>query len=178
MPTWRSWLEDKDDDFFCKSDYYQTYMHLFQNEALLDLLKTSNTCMVFYIHPKLKEFMKSFHSESPLIQLIPFGQCPLNHLIMECSMLITDYSSVCWDVYYLEKPVVFYQFDSELYEKTNGSYMDMEHDLFGDRCILEDQLINTIKDYIQSDFHEKEKYKKNAERSFRFPRSQQLQTYL
>lgn len=168
MPTWRSWLEEKDDDFFCKSDYYQTYMHLFQNKELLELLKKNNTRMVFYIHPKLKEFMKSFHSESPLIQLIPFGQCPLNHLIMECSMLITDYSSVCWDVYYLEKPVIFYQFDSDLYEKTNGSYMDMEHDLFGDRCIREDQLINAVRDYIQSDFHEKEKYKKMRKDLFAF----------
>ena len=31
-------------------------------------------------------------------------------------MLITDYSSVSWDVYYQEKPVVFYPFDLETYE--------------------------------------------------------------
>ena len=124
--------------------------------------------MIFYIHPKLKEFINTFHAESSLIQLVSFGQCALNQLIMECSMLITDYSSVCWDVYYLEKPVVFYQFDHELYEKTNGSYLDMEHDLFGDRCIQETQLISCIEHYIQTDFCEKEEYKKMRKDLFAF----------
>lgn len=168
MPTWRSWLEDKDDDFFCRSEYYQTYMNLFQNKELLSLLEKAHTKMIFYIHPKLKEFINTFHAESSLIQLVSFGQCALNQLIMECSMLITDYSSVCWDVYYLEKPVVFYQFDHELYEKTNGSYLDMEHDLFGDRCIQETQLISCIEHYIQTDFCEKEEYKKMRKDLFAF----------
>ena len=42
------------------------------------------------------------------IRLIPFGTMPLNQLLMSCHMLITDYSSVSWDVYYQEKPVIFY----------------------------------------------------------------------
>ena len=41
-------------------------------------------------------------------------------------MLITDYSSVSWDIYYMEKPILFYQFDLEQYNETNGSYIDMD----------------------------------------------------
>lgn len=114
--------------------------------------------MIFYIHPKLREFIKNFHTPCPQIELIPFGKRPLNQLIMECSMLITDYSSVCWDVYYLGKPVLFYQFDLELYEETNGSYIDMKHDLFGDRCTEEKQLIALIKEYTKNNFKEKTIY--------------------
>lgn len=158
MPTWRSWLEDKNDDFFCKSTYYKTYMSLLQNQELISFLKESRTKMIFYIHPKLREFIKNFHTPCPQIELIPFGKRPLNQLIMECSMLITDYSSVCWDVYYLGKPVLFYQFDLELYEETNGSYIDMKHDLFGDRCTEEKQLIALIKEYTKNNFKEKTIY--------------------
>lgn len=158
MPTWRPWLEDKSDAFFCRSNYYQTYTSLLQNQELISFLKECNTTMIFYIHPKLRNYIKNFHTPCSQIELIPFGCASLNQLIMECSMLITDYSSVCWDVYYLGKPVLFYQFDLKLYENANGSYIDMEHDLFGDRCTEENQLISLIKEYVQNNFKEKPQY--------------------
>ena len=73
-------------------------------------------------------------------------------------MLLTDYSSVSWDVYYLGKPVVFYQFDYDLYMQANGSYLDMKKELFGDRYITEEEVIRGLEEYVQNDFREKEKY--------------------
>ena len=72
--------------------------------------------------------------------------------------LITDYSSVSWDIYYMEKPVLFYQFDLEQYNETNGSYIDMEKDLYGDRCITQEQLIDLIREYAKNNFREKPAY--------------------
>ena len=77
---------------------------------------------------------------------------------MKCSMLITDYSSVSWDVHYLAKPVLFYQFDYDLYQQANGSYIDMTRDLFGDRCLDQECLVKNIKEYIEHNFKEKERY--------------------
>ena len=34
---------------------------------------------------------------SPRVTCIPFGQQPLNELMMRCKLLVTDYSSVCWE---------------------------------------------------------------------------------
>lgn len=158
FPTWRDWLEGQNDDFFCNSDYYRHYMSLLHNTELINYLEEKNINLIFHIHPKLHEFMKTFQVSSSHMKLIPFGTVPINQLLMECSMMITDYSSACWDVYYLEKPVLFYQFDMELYEKTRGSYIDMEHDLFGDRCTEEKQLVNLIREYVEHNFLEKEKY--------------------
>lgn len=168
MPTWRSWLEGKSDDFFRNSQYYKTYMHLLQNQELLSFLDETDTELIFYIHPKLRDFIQNFHANSSGIRLIPFGATALNELIMECSMLITDYSSVCWDVSYLNKPVVFYQFDTEAYESTNGSYIDMEHDLPGDRCTEEKQLIELIKEYTASNFSEKKCYSNKNQKYFAY----------
>ncbi len=81
---------------------------------------------MFYIHPKLREFIGNFHADNDLIELISFNSVPLNQLLMGCSMMITDYSSACWDAYYLEKPILFYQFDLKQYNETNGSYINME----------------------------------------------------
>ena len=54
------------------------------------------------------------------IRLIPFGTMPLNQLLMSCHMLITDYSSVCWDMLYQNKPTLFYQFDLDQYNEAHG----------------------------------------------------------
>lgn len=158
MPTWRSWLEDQSDEFFRQSSYYQEYAALLNDPQLRNFLHKTQTELIFYIHPKLREYISSFHTEDSLIRLIPFGSTPLNQLIMKCSMLITDYSSVSWDVYYLGKPILFYQFDLEKYNETNGSYIDMEKELFGERCLTKEDLLQKIYEYSKNDFKEKPQY--------------------
>ena len=96
------------------------------------------------------------------------GQEPLNELMMKCSMLITDYSSVCWDVYYMDKPVLFYQFDYDMYKVAHGSYINMETDLFGNRSTDEEALINDIEYFVNNDFEENEKDRENAPMYFEY----------
>ena len=158
MPTWRSWLEDQSDEFFCQSQYYQEYTALLNDPEFQKFLHSSHTELIFYIHPKLREYISSFHTEDSQIRLIPFGSVPLNQLIMKCSMLITDYSSVSWDAYYLGKPILFYQFDLEKYNETCGSYIDMEKDLFGERCTTRTALLQKISEYAKNGFKEKPQY--------------------
>ena len=95
-----------------KSEYYQRYKAFLQDERLKTLLEKEDITLNFYIHPKFREHIRSFQVEDRHIRLIPFGTMPLNQLLMSCHMLITDYSSVSWDVYYQEKPVIFYPFES------------------------------------------------------------------
>src|SRR5699024_6201365 len=75
-----------------------------------------------------------------------------NELLMRSSLLITDYSSVAWDFYYLKKPVAFFQFDYATYEELQGSYIDLKKDLFGEKFTDADTLIKAIKAYIAKDF--------------------------
>lgn len=170
MPTWRSWLEYLSDEEFRKSSYYRRYLSLMENPTLLSFLEKKNVELIFYIHPKLRNYIESFRTESSSsrVRLIPFGESPLNELLMECSMMVTDYSSACWDVFYQEKPVLFYQFDLDLYMETNGSYIDMETELFGERCINEEDLIEKLKAYGENGFHEKAVYGAMREKYFAF----------
>ena len=151
MPTWRSWLEDISEEQFKKSEYYQRYKEFLQDKRLREFLKKQNITLNFYIHPKFREHIGSFQVEDSNIKLIPFGSMPLNQLLMSCNMLITDYSSVSWDVYYQEKPVVFYPFDLETYENVQGSYMDYKNDVFGDLAWTKDELIDILEEYSESE---------------------------
>ncbi|MDT8303274.1 MAG: CDP-glycerol glycerophosphotransferase family protein, partial [Sedimentisphaerales bacterium] len=82
----------------------------------------------------------------------------IQKLINESSLLITDYSSVSWDFFYLCKPVIFYQFDFDDYLKNRGSYLDLKNDIFGDRTESNVELMQYIKFYINNSFSEKEEY--------------------
>lgn len=169
MPTWRSWLEEVSDEQFINSDYFKQYSSLMKNPKLDEILEKGNTRLVFYIHPKFAGYINNFNQAvSDRISYVPFGQEPLNELMMKCSMLITDYSSVCWDVYYLDKPVLFYQFDYDMYKVAHGSYINMETDLFGNRSTDEETLIKDIEHFVNNGFEENEKDKAAAPMYFEY----------
>ena len=158
MPTWRNWLNEPTDNVFLESEYFKRYMELINSDELSELLEKYDLYYDFFIHPKLRDQLSKFSASNERIRLIPFGSEPLNKLMMECKLLITDYSSVCWDVYYQGKPVIFYQFDLDKYNEAIGAYMDLENDLFGDKAITKDELIALLKEAVCRDFILKPKY--------------------
>lgn len=168
MPTWRSWLEEKTDEDFLASDYFRNYMTMLQDESLDRCLRENNVRLVFFIHPKFKDYLDKFTASSENIELVRFGSRPLNEIMMKCSMLITDYSSVCWDVYYMGKPVIFYQFDYDMYMENHGSYLDMETELFGDRFTELPDVIDSIRRHIAEGFAESERAKAMRPRYFKY----------
>ncbi len=168
MPTWRAWLEERTDEDFLTSDYFRNYMALLADESLKTCLDENNVKLIFFIHPKFKNFLSQFSTSSDNIEFVQFGSRPLNEIMMHCSMLITDYSSVCWDVYYMGKPVIFYQFDYDMYMENHGSYMDMENDLFGDRFTELPDLIESIKNNIENNFEESERAKSMRNKYFEY----------
>ncbi|MFP3153697.1 CDP-glycerol glycerophosphotransferase family protein [Lachnospiraceae bacterium ZAX-1] len=169
MPTWRSWLEHTSDETFKKSSYYRNYMELLQSEQLKELLVKHDLELTFYIHPKFKEYMKNFVvTNEERIHLTPFGQEPLNGIMMRCKMLITDYSSVSWDVLYMKKPVVFFQFDYDGYMSQSGSYMDLKTQLLGERVERVGSLLQVIEQYADNGFALREEYEKKQHDYFKY----------
>ncbi|MGN0460404.1 MAG: CDP-glycerol glycerophosphotransferase family protein [Ruminococcus sp.] len=168
MPTWRSWLDEIQDSDFVKSDYYKRYMEFLHSERLKKILEDNDLNLNFYIHPKFKDYIGNFNVDSNRIRIIPYGEEPLNELMMRCKLLITDYSSVCWDVFYMNKPILFYQFDYDVYNSIHGSYINMETELFGDRSLTLDKLLDDLEKSISMNFKLPYEYKLMREDSFAF----------
>ena len=160
MPTWRNWLDSVPDKDFEESDYFRHYMGLLNSERLNQILEKYDLEVNFYLHAKFQEYADTFKSISKRIHLISFGEVAVNEMLMRCRMLITDYSSVCWDILYQDKPSLFYQFDIEKYNEAHGSYIDMETELFGDRAATQEQLLDYLEETVQNDFHLKPEYEK------------------
>ncbi|MDQ0206813.1 CDP-glycerol glycerophosphotransferase family protein [Alkalicoccobacillus murimartini] len=168
MPTWRNWLEEVNEQQFLESDYYHSYNNLLNSKDLSMLLKDHNIKMNFYVHPKFMPYVKNFASDESNIKVVEFGQDKINELIMRSNMLITDYSSVAWEMYYLKKPVLFYYFDLPKYMKLQGAYMDIEKERFGDMAKTSTDLIGLIKNYVQNDFQEKPFHSANRSKYFEY----------
>ena len=168
MPTWRSWLEGASDREFEESDYFRHYAALLNSQRFKDILEKYDLHANFYLHAIFQAHTESFHIASDRIHLKSFGDTPVNELLMQCKMLITDYSSVCWDVLYQNKPTLFYQFDLDKYNEAHGSYIDMKTDLFGDRTETLDQLLDSLEKTIQNGFRMEPKYEKMQQEYFQF----------
>lgn len=159
MPTWRNWLEEVDNETFLQSDYYRHYIELLNSDTLNSCLKRNDLYIDFYLHPKFREYVEDFTITTSRITLTNPADKPLNEAIMECKALITDYSSICWDAYYLNKPVFFYHFDVEQYQTAQGAYIDLNKDLFGDRAQCLDELVGLLDEYTQRHFTLKPQYR-------------------
>lgn len=152
MPTWRSWLEEQSDEVFLASRYFEAYSSLLASPALRDVLERHGAKVRFFIHPKLSGYLAHFVKDNTHVEFVAADERPLNELIMECSLLVTDYSSVCWDALFLEKPVVFYQFDRREYDDDIGGYVDFDTELPGASCADEASCIAAIDAYASRGF--------------------------
>lgn len=168
MPTWRSWLDSVSDEEFCKSTYFKHYEELLTAPVLMELLEKEDLYLTFYLHPIVRKYIHDFHVTNERIQLIPFGEKPLNEIIMRSKLMITDYSSASWDMFYLKKPVIFYQFDVEDYTDIHGSYMDFDKDLFGDRANDITELAFCIEKAVKQHYQLEDKYLNKWENAFAY----------
>lgn len=166
MPTWRAWLENTTEGEFLQSDYYRNYMQLLNTPRFYELLREHDLTACFYLHSKLRGFLTDFTVHSDRIRLVEFGTYPANELLMKCRLLITDYSSVSWDVLYQGKPVIFFQFDRPAYMEAHGSYVNFDTDLFGDCTKNAGELLEAMELCILDGMRLRPEYARMRERYF------------
>ena len=168
MPTHRSWLFGVDRETFVNSEYFKRYMDLLNSPELVSLLEENDLTANFYLHPSISEHFDAFSSSSDRVRLVKMGSVPLDDLMMHCKLLVTDYSSVCWDLYYMGKPTIFYQYDTDKYMETWGSYIDLEKDTPGYREDTLEKLIARIRDCIDGGFALDDYWKSRREEHFKY----------
>lgn len=161
-PTWRGWLTDLDS--LKKSAFFRHYSILISNKKLHLYLRQNDIIIHFYLHHMFHKYWKTFQTfENDVIKILP-PHAKVNVEIMSAELMITDYSSMCSDFYYLRKPVLFFQFDREEFIKHIDSEIDLRNDTFGEVFIdsnpLIEHLIETVKqgNIISKKQKEGEKY--------------------
>lgn len=168
MPTWRDWSLNNEEEFL-NSDFYLKYNSLLKNKRLHRLLEENNIYLKFYPHIEIqKKYIHLFTDINSHIEIVNIGQETVQDLIRNSMLMITDYSSVALDFNYLEKPVLFYQFDLNEYLFHRGSFINLESDLIGDRYIEEKDLIDGLERYINNNFKYNEIYKAVSDKFYNY----------
>ena len=117
------------DPSFKETPYYRFYERLINDPDLINAMRQHGYKGIFYMHPSFREQAKDFHGNDVISvwdDIIPYSK-----VFRESSLLITDYSSVSIDFAYLKKPVVYTQFDREVFYKHSARGFDYEKDGFG-----------------------------------------------
>lgn len=175
-PTWRAYLtkveytDDKNNSFLT-SEYFKKYVSLLQNKELLDSIKENEYEIKFLLHPAFQEYKEYFlNLNNDNVKIIFTQDIKYSDLFNECSLFITDYSSIHFDVAFLEKPIIYYQFDKEKFFESHYTkgYYDYERDGFGQVIESEKELIEKIKYYLKNNCEIEMKYKKKIEETFRY----------
>lgn len=165
MPTWRKWLTEKN---IGESDYLKAYAGLMSDHRLSELLERHQVKLVFYPHHEMQPYLDSFIScASENIIIASKYEYDVQALLKESSMLITDYSSVFFDVAYMRKPVIYYQFDRDAFRQ--GHYQEgyFSYDNgFGPVAFDTESLLKYLEGYCENGFRMDEPYAKKAEEFF------------
>ncbi len=163
MPTWRSNLSNASISDFINSSFYREWNHLIQDNELLSVCREKRIKIKFYLHFEMQKYSSLF-SSSDVVQIISYGEETVQQLLMQSKMLVTDFSSVYFDVAYMMKPVVFFQFDEETfyskhYEK---GYFDYRRDGFGYVFNYKSDVVSTIKRYVSNAFEVEQEFVKRS----------------
>ena len=143
MPTWRLWLNEVTESEFLESEYCKKWMSLLFDGAFINCLNEQGYKLIFYMHPELQKYKSLFEHEG-----IEVASTNLQDIMMKADLLVTDYSSVYFDMTYMNRNIVFWQFDRERYATEHYQGLFVDHSKFGRMATNENDVRNAVLNHI------------------------------
>ena len=176
MPTWRASLasnrfgrvEIVND--FQESLYFISWKNFLHSDKLKLISQKYGYEVLFVPHPIMKSVLSLWNIPS-YIRLPSEGKISIQTMFKECAMMITDYSSVAFDVGYLEKPVLYYQFDEDTFwsqQVYQKGYFDYRKDGFGAVCNTQDELLVELEKLLSINCENVPGLKEKVENTYKF----------
>ena len=137
MLTWKTYEEQLYN--FEESSYYKNVVEIYEKlKKYIDKDK-----IIIIGHPKANELLINTDLNNSL------WKAPISKALEKTKLLITDYSSVCYNSFYQGAGVVFYQDDLQKYEMENGHLIPNDDEYIGKRAFNINELENILKDTIK-----------------------------
>lgn len=164
MPTWRMYERGKD---FITTKYYHYWSSFLKSDQLHNYLEKFGYELVFYPHYEIQKYINSFLSLdlNPCVKIADFNY-DVQTLLKESCMLITDYSSVYFDIAYMRKPIIFYQFDEEEFRRKHYQRGYLREENLGYKCITQEKLFEILYELLENGMTQDNKYIEYADKFF------------
>jgi CDP-glycerol glycerophosphotransferase (TagB/SpsB family)/GT2 family glycosyltransferase len=143
MPTWRNNLVGKCIDKgnaryknseFSKSKYAIAWKKILNSERIKKIVDLYGYEVIFFPHANIQPYLDEL-AFPDYIKVLLHSDCNIQDLFQKSSIMITDYSSVAFEMAFLYKETIYYQFDKNeifsgdhIYQK---GYFDYVKDGFG-----------------------------------------------
>ncbi len=181
MPTWRQNVvgatkgkghnRQLSTDFF-ETRYAKSWKSLLHSEALARFSKAEGCKVVFFPHANIQPYLKGFDCPAYIEVRSHVAGESIQDLFCEADMMLTDYSSVAFEMALLDKPVVYYQFDrDEVFgggHTTRPGYFQYQRDGFGPVCDTREEAIQAIETIAANGWQLLEPYRSRVARTFKF----------
>ncbi|MDB8792737.1 CDP-glycerol glycerophosphotransferase family protein [Romboutsia sp. 1001216sp1] len=155
MPTWRDWIKFGEGKF-TDTEYFKNIMMFLNDERLNNVLDEKNVNIKFYMHHLMHEFIDDVKSNITGKRIVFLDKdVTVADEITSSIANITDYSGVAMDFLYMNRPILFYQFDVDKYKKEVDSYIDLDNEMFGYLAYNKDQAVDELIKLIESNFEVK-----------------------
>lgn len=177
MPTWRGNLVGevitgtgtrRYKKEFLKSEYFLAYKSFLHNSKLKELSNKYGYIFIFNPHPNTMPYLKDF--DIPEYIKISDKSKSIQELFITSDLMITDYSSVAFEMAYIEKPVIYYQFDEKDFRANHygQGYFDYRKDGFGPVVSTEAELFTELENMLKNSCKPAEPYLSNIKNTFAF----------
>ncbi len=160
MPTWRRWFAECDAETFAHSEYFSSWNKIINSPELESISEQYGVDIIFYPHELMQKYLGLFSTSNKKLIIANHHEYDVQTLLKESALLITDYSSVNFDFAYMNKPIIYYQFDTERFFKDHvgKGWFDYRESGFGECVQNEEDLISVLNSYVVNDFQMKPEY--------------------
>ena len=175
MPTWRAYLmkgagtdQLEDGISFPESSFCKCFAEVFGDAEFVSRCEALGFRVRLMPHPNMRSALADLRL-APSVSVIGPG-VRYRDVFATSDMIVTDYSSVAFDVAYLKKPVLYYQFDEEEFfrHQYQKGFFDWRRDGFGEVLTDAASLKETILSYLASGCQMKPEYQKRVDDFFAF----------
>lgn len=180
MPTWRNYIVGKIkgkgfsrslNEYFTDTLYYKHWQSFLSSPQLEMLAKQYGYKVIFAPHANVEPYLPQFVFPE-YIDIWKAKDGKIQRLFQTSTFMVTDYSSVAFEMAYLGKTVLYYQFDKALVfsggHTTLTGYFDYERDAFGAVAYNESDLLAELEKILKANGRAIEPYATRIKETFPF----------
>ncbi|WP_088289000.1 glycosyltransferase [Kineosporia sp. A_224] len=159
-PTWRQWLlpplragsqrRTVRDDFL-ETEYARSWRALITSPELARVAADHGLRVGLLPHPNMTQALPLL-GLPPHVELLSFEGGDAQRLFARAAVLVTDYSSMAFNAAYVDRPVVYFQFDAEAVmaggHVGRAGYFRYERDGFGPVTQTVDRTVAEVHDIV------------------------------
>jgi CDP-glycerol glycerophosphotransferase (TagB/SpsB family) len=136
----------------------------------MDICKTHHAAVKLVLHHSMARLKESFRIfETERISVTDMESESVQQLLISGDLLITDYSSVAFDFLYMNRPVIFFQFDRAYFQANHGApFIDLDTELPGPVAMTASEVEHHMRLAIQRGWKIDEQSRPKIENFFAF----------